>query len=191
MSVLSHGGDAWHPERYDAPSAQGAEYQVADFLWGLVRLVQPNNVIELGTYHGDTTMMLANALKRNGVGMLTSVDINLDFVQKVRDYLKDSNFDGHARILEGSFDEVDLSVEGGYQVAYLDSFWMRDKEFEAVRPHLTPGAFVVMHDAGPHHTGARQRIAAVLTRRDVVGMYWPTPRGVVVAQYEPFAWTRV
>lgn len=175
-----------HPERYTAPGPQSAETELADFLWGLVRLTHPDHVLETGTYLGHTTARLAEAVSANGHGLVTSVELDASRVGLVRQYLVERDLSQHVRILHGSYDTVDLKPPTGqYGVAFFDSHWERDLEYQAARPHLAKGALLVFHDCGEQHQGGqvRARVASLEARGLVKGLYIPCPRGVVVAQH--------
>jgi predicted O-methyltransferase YrrM len=175
-----------HANRYTAPGPQSAETELADFLWGLVRLTHPDNVLETGTYLGHTTRRLAEAVRANGHGLVTSVELDADRVEAVRVDLMRAGVNHHVRLLHGSYDTVDLKPPGGqYGVAYFDSHWERDLEYHAARAHLAKGALLVFHDCGEQHQGGqvRARVASLEAQGFIKGVYIPCPRGVVVAQH--------
>jgi len=63
------------------PQAWATEVEVFDFLYGLARMIKPENVLEIGTFEGDTAVAIGRALKDNSLGHLTTVDVK-DFGQK-------------------------------------------------------------------------------------------------------------
>src|SRR4051812_7889171 len=67
-----------HPEYYHSPDSEATEDEVSDFIAGLVRLIQPEYVVETGTYHGDTTIRIASALFDNGHGRISSIEKDVD-----------------------------------------------------------------------------------------------------------------
>lgn len=58
-------------EKFPAGSIWGVEGQV---LYALVRVLQPQNLVELGVYHGASSTHILAALQANGTGTLNSVD---------------------------------------------------------------------------------------------------------------------
>ena len=166
------------PDLYTIANPQSAEDEVGDFLWGVVRLTHPDNVLETGAYFGDTTARLVDAVLRNGHGLVTTVEKDPDRAKHVAERLPD------ARVLMGSFDWVDLRPpEGRYGVAFFDSYWERDREYRAARPYLARGAVLVFHDCGPQHKDGqvRKRVESLMTAGEITGFYVPCPRGVIVA----------
>ena len=51
------------------------EPQVYPFIYGLMRAIQPNQVVETGTFTGKGTISMAKALQDNKKGYLWSIDI--------------------------------------------------------------------------------------------------------------------
>lgn len=166
------------PDLYTAANPQSAEDEVGDFLWGVIRLTHPDNVLETGSYYGDTTARLVDAVKANGHGLVTTVEKDPDRAKQVAERLPD------ARVLLGSYDWVDLKPpRGRYGVAFFDSHWERDLEYWAARPFLARGAVLVFHDCGPQHKDGqvRIRVESLMAAGEITGFYVPCPRGVIVA----------
>jgi len=59
------------------------EVEVFDFLYGFVRMIKPEKVLEIGTFEGDTAIAIAKGLQSNNFGHLTTLDI--------RDYGQEEN----------------------------------------------------------------------------------------------------
>jgi hypothetical protein len=57
---------------------QGVHPEEAAMLYLLVRALQPQSVLETGTYKGYSTSEIARAIKLNGSGHLVTVDIAAD-----------------------------------------------------------------------------------------------------------------
>jgi predicted O-methyltransferase YrrM len=52
----------------------GIDEGAADLLYGIVRSIRPENVLETGTHKGRSTSAIASALVKNGSGRLVTVD---------------------------------------------------------------------------------------------------------------------
>lgn len=108
--------------------------------YALVRALKPKNVVETGTDKGLGTLVIAAALMRNGTGRLTSIDIN-----PAAGYLLSGPYaevtdliiaDGVATL--ATLSGVDMFIhDSDHSAAY------ELREFEAVGPNLSPGAFVL------------------------------------------------
>lgn len=66
-----------------------SEYEVGEFLAGLVRLLKPQRVLETGCYYGDTSLAIARALKQNGHGWLYTCDTDEEMCAHVSRESKD------------------------------------------------------------------------------------------------------
>lgn len=56
----------------------GVECEVGEFLYGLVRLMQPKHILETGTHHGIAASYMAMALKDNKLGHLDTIEFMLE-----------------------------------------------------------------------------------------------------------------
>jgi cephalosporin hydroxylase len=98
----------------------------AVFVYGLVRWLQPDSVLEIGPYHGAITAYTALALNHNGKGELTTIDNfthvgslagaaalqkNLESVGVWSDRIHIVEGDSHT--VEGWPEKIDLSIHDG------------------------------------------------------------------------------
>ena len=80
--ILTKGNKNWtqnYAKNY--PEIWASENETSEFLYGLVRLIKPENCLEIGTFEGDTAIAIGKALKDNNLGTLFTIDIK-DFGQK-------------------------------------------------------------------------------------------------------------
>lgn len=179
---------AWQPNPgwWHAPDPDSAEDEVADLLWGLVRALQPELVVETGTAHGRTAARLCDALEANGHGRLVTFEADPDRARAC------------AGVLAGRPATViaarSLTQHGlpGDVTTHAPRF---DQPVGLLFSDSDPGCRVaevlqfepewfVLHDTAPHHPWADR------LRRDLEELYaesyrWvhlPTPRGVIVGQ---------
>lgn len=123
-----------------AEDPMASEYEVYDFLYGLVRLLKPKLILETGTYKGGATKAMAKAALENGTGVVISCDIDENRCREAAASLAGlpagiRNCDGLQAIKEGPC--VDF--------AFIDSSGDRVAEVEAL--NLAPGGVVVLHDS--------------------------------------------
>jgi hypothetical protein len=73
---------------YTSRDHMGSEYEMGDFLYGLVRMGKPELVAETGCYFGDTSLKIAQALLHNAKGELVTCDPDIDKANFVTGMLK-------------------------------------------------------------------------------------------------------
>jgi predicted O-methyltransferase YrrM len=68
--------------RLNEYDGMASEYEMHDFLYGLVRLMKPELVVETGCYHGLMTRRLGEAVSANGHGKVISCDVEPEQVSQ-------------------------------------------------------------------------------------------------------------
>jgi hypothetical protein len=111
---------------------------MGEFLYGLVRMLKPNLVVETGTYKGRTANQLYLAVVANGLGRFVTCD-PYDWSPAFRypsDYRKCSSLDlQELREADLVFSDSDQNI--------------RNKEYALVKP----GCVFVVHDTGRSYNG--------------------------------------
>lgn len=130
----------WHAENDGA-----TEKEVQVFLYGLVRLLQPEYVVEIGTYQGHGASAIGNALKDNEHGQLDTLDISEG--EHSRALLRCGGLPVNLLTMDARRfipkQKVDLLFLDGGEDRFGDYlyFW----------PHLNRPAWIVIHDAKRYH----------------------------------------
>ncbi len=118
--------------------------------YALVRLTQPDVVVETGTDQGLGSLALATALQRNGRGRLVTIDSNPASGHLLR------HFDGPVeRIIGSSIDvipELGPADVGLFIHDSLHSYAYEQMEFQLITPLLTSTAIVLSDNA--HNSSA-------------------------------------
>lgn len=70
-----------NPHYWTSDDIMATEHQVTELVGSFVRALQPEFVLETGTYTGSTTLALGTALQRNGHGRGVSLEIDAALVQ--------------------------------------------------------------------------------------------------------------
>ena len=65
------------------------EVETGELLAGLIRSFKPEYVLETGTYHGRSTEILADAIRRNGIGQIISLECCHDCFSQASRQLRD------------------------------------------------------------------------------------------------------
>jgi predicted O-methyltransferase YrrM len=121
------------------------------FLMRLVRELAPRSCLELGTGFGVSSSYQAAALELNGSGRMTSLDVE-DMVAIARPGLGRLGLGDRVELLGGRIEETLASAAAGaapIDYALLDADHTEAgtlDAFDAILPHLAPGAVVVLDD---------------------------------------------
>lgn len=176
--IRSNSNDCKNPELYDALAQPSAEVEVGDFLHGLIRLLKPEYVLEIGTAFGHTSYRIASALKENGFGHLETVEKKANRHRKATKLLEGLPVD----LFLGSYQE--FKPQHKYDLAFFDAVrHERDKEFLTFKPYLYPKCFVMFHDTGSQHP-VRPLIERLEAEGHIKTLFFPTPRGCALAQVQ-------
>lgn len=164
---------------------KGTEREVSLLLAAHVRLLKPKLVIETGTYHGDTTLPMWEALVDNASdgfpGALRAYEVDPTAFRVTGDRLAAAGrVDGASYELIHDTLQTDPRVDP-VDVAFVDSaFAARDADVRALALRMSPRGIIFVHDADmPQMT-------------DVVGAWraswnvilYPTPRGLAALQHQ-------
>ena len=144
---------------YSAFNSGGIECETGEFLYGFVRLLKPDHVLETGTHFGIGASYMGMALKDNGKGTLDTVE----FLREIYDKAVGRFFKlGLENIVIPHFGDVAkfdprLNIKAGfdedckYQLILLDTEpQTRFAELIKFFPFLAPGGFVFIHDLHRH-----------------------------------------
>jgi predicted O-methyltransferase YrrM len=85
--ILTKGNKNW-TQNYarNYPEIWASEIETSDFLYGLVRLIKPEDCLEIGTFEGDASIAIGKALKDNNLGTLFTTDIkNFGQIKNIED----------------------------------------------------------------------------------------------------------
>ena len=66
------------PDYWHSPDSEATELEISKLVGSLVRAIQPEYVVETGTYHGHTTFEIGAALAQNGHGRVVSIESDLE-----------------------------------------------------------------------------------------------------------------
>jgi 16S rRNA G966 N2-methylase RsmD len=77
-----HKNNANNFEKFHCIEGSSIEIEYLELIRGLIFATKPQEVLETGPYLGYSTIALASAIKENGFGELTSIEINKNFKEK-------------------------------------------------------------------------------------------------------------
>lgn len=158
------------------------------FLYGLVRGLKPQCVLELGTNLGVGASHLGVALARNEreggpSGRLVTLEGAPGYAALARDTLHELGLADRAEIVVGPFSETLSAVcerKGPFDLVFVDGHHEEAaalRYVREIRPHLTPGALVILDDVEP---GRSVRRAWQSLARETSGGLWLGKYGLLV-----------
>jgi len=133
------------PQWWHSLNISSTEIEVSEFIGGLVRLTQPEICVETGSYHGQTSKIIAEALQKNGHGKLYSLEVNEGYLNEARFQCSQLPAEFVLRNAEH------WTPPGDIDFLYLDSGGDRFIEFEHYLPFLPPDSFFALHDTRPEN----------------------------------------
>ncbi len=155
---------------WSSESGDGAEQEVGDFIYGLIRLIKPKVIVETGCYVGDTTVMIEKAIKDNKYGELYVCDIADECIKETKKRVECS-------VQKKTGVELIKELGDKIEFAFIDSGYdCREEEIEELIKHLDKGQMFVLHDTAPQHSKMRE----MSERIDLKKVYFNTPRGLTL-----------
>lgn len=134
---------------FSAFNDAGVECEVGEFLYSLVRLIKPLNILETGTHHGIGASYLGKGLQDNGQGLLETIEFlepNFSIAKKRMETL------GLLDYVKCRFGDVrDFIPVTTYQLVFLDTEpQTRFAELIRFLPFLDEGGYIFIHDLHRH-----------------------------------------
>ena len=161
----------WHC--YDLMSA---EVETLEFLGSLVRLLKPKVVVETGTFEGWSALHMGKALRENGRGHLTTLEVLPELQAKAEGRVKDAHLEEFVTCLLQS--SLEYRPEGAIDLFFSDSaLEVRLQELDHFRPHFHSHTLIVLHDTMNTPALAKGLDGCKWLR----SFHWPTPRGLSLA----------
>lgn len=175
-----------HDSRWSKLNAESPEMEVCEFLYCLVRLLKPQRVIETGGGTGNSGAYIAQGLKENGFGFLTSIEpfpTSYRIAQKLWEDLGVRKY-----IVLHPFDSFYFgSWPNSYQMIFLDSEpSCRFTEVKKFYSSLDPGGLIIIHDLkekwGGEWEDFRPLFGDLIKDFSLQVVSLNTPRGLTVFQ---------
>ena len=109
----------------------------------LSHMIQPRQILEIGTFTGYATLCLAEGLASNG--MITTIDINEEIAERAKDHFEKSRFKPQIIVKTGDALKIIPKLEAYWDLVFIDA----DKEnymtyYEMIMPQLNPKSFIIV-----------------------------------------------
>jgi predicted O-methyltransferase YrrM len=85
----------------------------------LSKILNPNRILEIGTFTGYATLCLAEGLTENGI--LHTIDINAELEDRVREYFKKSSYNDKIKYHLGNAVEVIPQLDEVFDIVFIDA----------------------------------------------------------------------
>ncbi|MFM7016635.1 MAG: O-methyltransferase [Bacteroidota bacterium] len=89
------------------------------FLSLISTLIQPEQILEIGTYTGYSAICLARGLKQNG--KLTTIDVNDELKSMVEQYLAKANVIHSCNVLTGDAEKIIPNLSEQFDLVFIDA----------------------------------------------------------------------
>jgi len=108
----------------------------------LSKMINPQRILEIGTYTGYSALCLAEGLKEDG--LLITIDINEELEDRVRSYFSESSFDQKIEYMVGNALKIIPELTHTWDMVFIDA----DKTnylayFNMVIPNVRRGAYII------------------------------------------------
>lgn len=182
------GGDSG---KFKAFNDAGLEAEVGEFLYGFIRVLKPERVLETGTHVGVGASYLGLALRDNGFGELDTVEFLPELYKKAMERVRTMGLENYVNCHFGNV--ANFKPSGNYQFILLDTEpQTRFGEFVRFYPFLDEGGFIFIHDLHRHmhqipneeHGFAwpfgmiPEKMVGMVHGGQVKPFHLPTPRGL-------------
>jgi predicted O-methyltransferase YrrM len=138
-----------HTGHFTMADDGGVETQTGTFLYGLLNILQPELVLETGTYTGVSAMYMGQALKDNGHGHIITLEISPVHKERAERLWVQTGVSPFVTCQQVASLEYQTSSQ--FDFIFLDSEpEFRFKELVKFYPNLKPGGYIFIHDLHRH-----------------------------------------
>lgn len=174
----------------------GVECEVGEFLYGLVKMLKPEKILETGTHFGISSTYIGLALKDNNFGKIITIDPI--YYKEAKELHKKMELDGIVSQIELHAEKYE--TDEIFDFIFLDSEpILRFSEFDKFYKNLKPGGIVIIHDLHKHlsfnsfnrdqpnfkhwpYGDFREKLGKYIYDLDVQTLSFNTPRGITIFQ---------
>ncbi|HOK52510.1 MAG TPA: O-methyltransferase [Bacteroidales bacterium] len=112
------------------------------FLSLLSKMIQPEVILEIGTFTGYSAICLAQGLKPEGT--LYTIEVNEEIVEVAQQYIAESEYSKLIQVIHGNAIEVVPQLSTSFDLIYIDGEKAEYPEYlEVCLPHLKVGGYLI------------------------------------------------
>lgn len=133
----------WH--MFTTGGTGGVECEVGEFLFGLVKMMKPLEILETGTFQGWSSSYIASALKSNDMGHLDTIEFTEAHLNKAKQKWAKLGID---KFITPHFtSSLEFKSKKQYDILMLDTEpQIRFMEVDRYWNNLKPGGIIILHD---------------------------------------------
>lgn len=153
----------------------------------LVRVMQPEVLVEVGTSVGYSSIWMATALEANNKGKIWTIESHAGRFEKAQENIAKSGLGHRVNQIHGHAPEVffeDYGIPEEVQMAFFDATKMDTKRFfDAVYPRMKSGGLIVVDNVTTHRAGMLlQFIEELYGRSDIEVVELQVGGGLLLAR---------
>lgn len=135
---------------YTSFNDAGLECETGEFLYAMVRILQPQNVLETGTHHGVGASYIGSALRDNKKGRLDTIEFNAENYHIAKERMQTLGLEEY--VTQHLMDARNFrATDDHYDIILLDTEpELRFGELIRYMPSLAEGGYVFIHDLHRH-----------------------------------------
>ncbi len=112
------------------------------FLEMICRMLQPKNVLEIGTFTGYSAIAMAMGMPENG--LVYTIEVNEEMEPFIREYIAKAGMEHKIKLLMGDALQIVPAMEETFDLVFIDA----DKEqyvtyYDLAMEKLKPGGFIL------------------------------------------------
>lgn len=144
LRALEEKPEDWGQVRISVPPDTGK------FLHVLVRMAKPQRILEIGMFHGYSTLWIGLAAREVGA-RITTLELEAEKVAVAKANFERAGLADIITVIQGDGKQTLAALPGPYDLVFLDA----QKEdyaayFDLIYPRLSPGGVIVADNAVSH-----------------------------------------
>lgn len=193
LKIVNEVGD--NTGRYIMFNDGGVECEVGEFLYGLVRMMKPQHILETGTHKGVGAAYMGSALKDNGSGGITTLEFLDNFVAEAGELIKKLNLTMQVNIVKADAKDYEVDHRVLLDILFLDTEpQTRFAELIKYYYKVRAGGIILIHDLHQHmhqipneehgfawpYGPLPEEIKQLIKSGELVKVHFRTPRGLTM-----------
>ncbi len=132
------------------------------FLYWLLRVIQPEHALEVGTSVGYSALWLASALEENQKGKLWTIESHAERFKRAQDNIGESELGHRIELLHTHAPEVffnpDFVLPERFDFVFLDATKEQTQDFfDSLYPRMNKDGILVVDNVHSHRFGQMQK----------------------------------